>query len=188
MLTAVSDHFPLVIPLRVPHCFLIEEFKAYEKVSFYTIRKEDEEESETDRFIGTFFDPKHPKFKTGYQAALYDLLIWIEEIGKRGMDVCSLRFENEANALPPDQVRDRNLFHLKASSPPLRLYCIPIRPDVMILCGGGVKTSQKLADSPDLRPHFLLANRLAKAITQKITEQDIRNEAGNLVGDLEVWI
>ncbi|MEZ4825745.1 MAG: hypothetical protein R3C61_05540 [Bacteroidia bacterium] len=168
--------------------FLIEEFKFYEKTHFYTIRDENKADSETDLFIKRFFEENASGFQNDYYDDLTLILEWIRQIGKRGMKICSLRHENDAKALPPDKILPADLLYLGRNRGKLRLYCIPLPPGVIILCGGGLKTSQKVQESPDLIAHFRLANQIAKKITEALISQEITIERGKLQGLMEIWI
>ena len=59
---------------------IIEEFKTFEVVNFYTIRFEDQELSETDRFLKRIKEEY-----TEYHEDLDIILNWISEVGKRGL-------------------------------------------------------------------------------------------------------
>ncbi|MEZ4772282.1 MAG: hypothetical protein R3D00_03800 [Bacteroidia bacterium] len=172
----------------MPKLFLIEEFKLYGKVGFYTIRDEQKQDSETDNFIQRFFDKNHPNHQVGFYDDLTIILEWIEQIGKRGFGICSLRHENEAKALPPNHVSAKDLLYLGKRKGKLRLYCIPLPPGVMLLCGGGIKTSPKVQDSPDVLPHFRLANQIASKITEDLTTQELIVEDVKLKGNMEIWL
>lgn len=57
--------------------------------------------------------------------------------------------------------------------------------NVVILFGGARKTAPVAQDCDNVRLHFLLANRLAKAIDQAIKDKDIQidSETGDLLFD-----
>ncbi|MDX2250598.1 MAG: hypothetical protein SF052_27700 [Bacteroidia bacterium] len=168
--------------------FLIEEFKIYERVGFYTIRDDNNQDSETDNFIQRFFDKNHSNYQAGYYNDLTLILTWIEQIGNRGLGICSLRHENVAKALPPSQISAKDLSYLGTRKGKLRLYCIPLPPGIMILCGGGLKTSQKVQDSPDLLRHFRFANKIATEITNSLVNGELAVEDIKLKGNMEIWL
>jgi hypothetical protein len=70
----------------------------------------------------------------------------------------------------------------------LRLYCVCVTEKVVILANGGVKTSQKVQDSPDLLPHFRFVNEMSKQITVAIRDKDIKIEGKNILNlnDIEL--
>jgi len=168
--------------------FLIEEFDFGEKVHFYTIRREGAELSETDKFIRRFYDPEASTFSPGYGGDLQDILVWIEQIGQRGMGICSLKFENAASALPPKKVFVSDL--QTARNPKLRLYCIVLPPSIIILCGGGIKTSQTSQEGSDTQRPFRQADQIGKKITEMITARELfhNDETKSLEGELEIWL
>lgn len=169
----------------------IEAFALYEEVGFYTIFKDENEESETDRFIIRFSAKSHPSYVSGYKDSLDNIVTWIDEIGMRGTHVASLRFENDALALPPKLIRDQSLVTLETHQPPLRLYCIKLSPQIIVLCGGGIKTAQSAQESPDLSASFRLANKVANELTGMIQAKEIVLEDTQLKADenpLELWL
>lgn len=56
----------------------------------------------------------------------------------------------------------------------LRLHCHRLNSKVVILFSGGIKTRSKAQDCPNVKSHFLLANRLTNIIDRAIQERDIR--------------
>jgi len=119
---------------------------------------------------------------------LYHILKWIQVIGKR-YGAQSRFFRNEAfisdtSALPPigkdrepSYVED---FENKANN--LRLYCLRANEHVVFLFNGDIKTAGKAQDCPNVRKHFLLANKLSKAINDAFINKDIIwIESGTLI-------
>lgn len=105
-----------------------------------------------------------------------DLLAWIK-IRMGSIDGAQTRFfrhEKQAMALPPP-----SRFLEIAYESNLRLYCLRLSDHVVILFNGGIKSDVQTAqECPVVRPHFELAQRLAKAIDKALTEKRIK-----LVGD-----
>lgn len=95
----------------------------------------------------------------------------IDEIVKRGAREGRFRGENNVHALP-------------AETCDLRLYCIRLHNSAVVLGNGGIKTSQKLQDSPDCYPHYQLLSELEKQITARIQSSELTWERGFLKGDL----
>jgi hypothetical protein len=62
-----------------------------------------------------------------------------------------------------------------------------INDAIVILFSGAEKTAPQAQDCPNVRPHFLLANRLSKAIQEAILEKDIiiDEEKGELIIDAD---
>ena len=55
----------------------------------------------------------------------------------------------------------------------LQLYCIRINEHVVILLNGGIKSTKKAQDCPNVSASFELANKLAKAIEKSLHKNDI---------------
>lgn len=145
----------------------IEDFKL---VSFYTVRWDNHELSETDKFIQKFL-----KHEILYKKDLQEILTLIEEIGnERGAkDIYFSRFEESATALPPSKSLIINGLEILFYQNKLRLYCVKITENIVVLFNGGIKSSQKVSDSPDLALKFREAQIFAKKIWKAILEKDI---------------
>lgn len=153
---------------------LIKEFKRFKKVTFYTLRYEESNISETDKFLDRFMN------NTDFKEDFDDILNYIEEIGERGAEAKYFRFEGKAEALPP-----------KWSQNKLRLYCIRLTDNIVILANGGIKSSQTAQDSKDLSMKFHFANKAAKELTECIMTGQIKinHEKRILEGEeLELYI
>jgi hypothetical protein len=167
----------------VPRFLLIEVFDdEFEEVAFYTIRDEAQEESETDRFLGRFMDPDSPNFEPGFEEAFRLIVAWIENIGQNGLSQIRVRKENDAEALPP---LPGLVYELDLSAPPLRLFYVRLSDQVLVLCGGGKKTSRSTQESGALMSHFRLANAIAKELAQMVQSREIRIEGKQIEGDDE---
>ena len=148
----------------------IEEYRQMPKVNFYTVRLENEEDSETDRFISRFIASHE------YRPDLEVILAALEEIGaKRGAlppgDATLFRPEKDAVALPPPQAYG-NL---------LRLYGFICSDDIMVLGGGGRKTTKKAQDG-DTRPAFRMMNQVAEILKHRLKNQTVWIENQQLHG------
>lgn len=56
------------------------------------------------------------------------------------------------------------------------MYCIRICDEVVILLNGGIKTAQKAQQCPNVAPHFTMANKVSKLLTQAIKDKEISIE------------
>lgn len=151
---------------------IIEEFKRYKHVTFYTIRYDDSELSETDKFIKRFLEEE-----TVYKDDLDDIVNWINEIGIRGLKYINLRAENDAYALPP---------YTESSN--LRLFCIKITNSIILLGNGGIKSSQTVQESDDLSMKFHDINRFSKSINEAIRSGNLIIDKMTLKGDFELFL
>lgn len=152
--------------------YSIELFKSFGKVNFYTVHKRGSNFSETDNFLLRFKDdPKHTK---DVQTITY----WIEKIGREyGANERYFRPERKAHAIPIPPPKSK-----------LRLYCLRINEQIVVLGNGGKKTSQKVQDSPDAFPHFELMNKLAHIFNLKKEKGEITIEENELQGDLSFYL
>jgi hypothetical protein len=96
---------------------------------------------------------------------LAEMIRLIENIaGKWGIENSLLEQDiiPEDNAhrfvLPFDVQTDRN------SPYGLRLYCVILSNNIMLILNGGAKTAQRVRDCPNCEPHFDFANKVAQAV------------------------
>lgn len=152
----------------------IEKFKTFSEVKFYTVRLERkdgewENETETDKFFKEFLD--QPEKPSHGAELVYNSIV---EIGKRGAKERYFRFENRANAPPPSANTLAELGQSKETRGDiLRLYCIRLSENVVILTNGDRKSMDAAQDCPNVAPHFRLANNLAKKIGEAIVNKEI---------------
>lgn len=160
----------------------IEEFYTYKKVTYYSIRIEEDELNETDKFYERFMNDKE------WEEEFSDLLTWIEYIGEiEGASKNLFRAEQGAQALPPPTFEMNKRGKLYEIGYNLRLYCLVINEQIVILLNGGIKESQTAQDSPDLVAKFRLATNLNKVINDKIISRELIIENNRLEGDLELF-
>ena len=165
----------------MPTYAAIEEIYTFKKVTFYSVRIEDEPYSEIEKFILRFQKDKD------FDDELQNILALLKIMGnEKGAIPILFRDESAAQALPPERYHaiKQNLVHFIDAQ--LRLFCLRINAEIVILFNGGVKESQKTHDSPDLIAKFRLAQRFCKAINQKIIDKELRIEKMRLVGDFEL--
>lgn len=151
---------------RIVH---IEYYNQIEGLILYTIRFEEKEINETDAFFERFMDDPE------YEEDVKIIYAALRNMGKRGAMSRYLRPENDFSAVPVD-------------SSILRLYCIKGHKYCLILGGGGIKSSQKVQDSPDAYPHFKTIQAIEKAFRQSLAEKEISWEGDYLAGNLTLEI
>lgn len=167
----------------MPQFVTIEEFYTYEKVGFYSIRIEDNELMETEKFYQRFMNDEK------YKEEFSDLIAWIEHIGEiEGAAPELFRDEEDAQALPPEFRQIERRAMLKQIGYSLRLYCLRLSDRVVILLNGGIKESQKVQDSPDLIGKFRMANKISRKITEQLIRRELIVEGKQLAGDLELYL
>lgn len=139
----------------------IEEIDEFEEVRFYSVKlnslnEEDAEFNEFEKFLNKFKKEINPTIKQEFE----DIIAIIEHIGNNSARLKFFRTENAAFALPPKNRQKIENLVIKAHSN-LRLYCIVIDENNVILCNGGLKTANKAQDCPNVSKHFWFAEQLA---------------------------
>jgi hypothetical protein len=149
--------------ISVNNLVIIEELYHFRRVCFYTVRFDGEELSETEKFIARILDT--PELEREYGTEMDTLIAILEFLGDvRGAQQKYFRQENRAEALPPPRGAVEALY-LDIDNR-LRLYCVRLSDEVVVLFGGGIKTASAVQDSPDVRMHFQLAQRIARALDE----------------------
>ncbi len=163
----------------------IDQRFIYEKVSYYSVTYEDdpitsegEKLSEADKFFE----------RLEQEADEDDILNFIailEDIGNfRGAKERYFRPENNFNALPPKR-QSLSEFELEDN---WRLYCLRLSDSVVILFNGGLKTTYKAQDCPNVAPFFRQASTLTRKIDELIQEGAIKIEHKKLDFDTDLEI
>lgn len=140
-----------------------------DKVTFYSPRWEDSEFSEMDKFLLKM--EKLPEVKD----ALQELLELIREVignNHGAQDAFFNRFENRVTALPPKGHIKISELELDYRGFPLRLYCLALNEETVILFNGGIKNAQSVQDS-DISVKFYEANEFAKRILSAMNTGEI---------------
>ena len=133
----------------------IELYREKGDVILYTIRFDQQTDNETDAFFRRF--KEHPEYQEDVQIIVRAL----QNIERRGAEDRYLRHENNA------------VLHALRESSNLRLYCLKGHKYCLVLGGGGIKSSQKVQDSPDAFPHFQTMNKVDKAFREALLEGEI---------------
>jgi hypothetical protein len=161
----------------------IEEIYTFRKVTYYTVRLEDEPHSEMEKFILRFETDN--VFQNDFENILALLVILGNE---KGVKSRFFRDESAAQALPPEireALRENWVQFIDAG---LRLFCLRMSDEVAILLNGGIKSSQKTNDSPDLVAKFRFAQQVSKVVDLKIRNRELQVVGKKLIGDLEIFI
>jgi len=145
----------------------LESFQ-YKKVKFYSVQRESQDVTEFEDFLNRMEDIP------AVEEDLINLIVWIKEIGQKyGAQKKFFRDEGtyaDASALPPPG-KTMRLKGIEVRG--LRLYCLRANEHVVILFNGGLKTSQKAQDCPNVATYFNQANQLAKVIDQLFQQREI---------------
>lgn len=146
------------------------------KVTFYTVRKlgilpqDDAEKTEADKFFDHY--EKIEKHRESLNK-LVELLIGV--MGEdHGASVHFFnRFLNQINELPPKPGRRLFEIGLNFEHFPLRLFCLRLSDELVILFNGGEKTAQTTQQSVSLSLKFSEAQAFARRIEQAIQDKEI---------------
>ena len=137
--------------------------------TFYTVRWEDSELSETDKFF-------KKKYETGstFERSIQELAMFIsKKIGdEMGALEVFFRFENIAQALPPAGTHKVEGIYINYGKFPLRLYCLRISESLVVLFNGSEKTEES-AQGGKTSMVFHEANFFAKRILDALIQKDI---------------
>jgi hypothetical protein len=160
-----------------------------EKVTFYTPKIEGATNSEMDRFLLRI--EKIPDM----QKPLQELLeLIIETIGNEygAIEAFFNRFENRVTALPPKGHIKICELELDYAGFPLRLYCLAVSEELVILFNGGIKDARTPQESTDvISAKYYEANEFAKRILTAINAGDIvasGRALTNYKGDKEIYL
>ncbi len=136
--------------------------------TFYTVRWEDAEYSETEKFFLKY--ENHITLRRPMQ----ELAMFISK--KIGDETGALedffRFENAAQALPPSGTYQVEALFLHFGHFPLRLYCLRISETLVVLFNGSEKTAAT-AQGGKTGMAFQEANIFAKRILEVLKNKDI---------------
>lgn len=140
----------------------------YQKVTYYSVFIEGEEHWEVDKFFE----------KMEQEAEEDDILRFIavlEEIGNnRGAKERYFRPERGFHGLPPKPKGTEEL-GLEAIEvhDNWRLYCLRLTENIVILFNGGIKTTDKAQDCPNVSRYFYQAQKFTTLIDEGIRNGDI---------------
>jgi hypothetical protein len=141
------------------------------KVSWYTARLI-KDSYESGQVVSEFRDfQQRMSIKEKDKRELNEIREFIHKIGnKYGARLAHFKHERGAEALPPQ-------YHFVETDSPddygLRLYCIRLSDEVVILLNGGRKTNRNPESCDNCRAHFRLANNLAKKLNEAILDNYI---------------
>jgi len=156
----------------------IIEVQVFSKVTYYSVLKEGEEDDMFLQFLHRIAENEE------LTKDLQLLKIWLKLIGdKYGAREQYFRHEQAAHALPPP-------FRFTETESNLRLYCMRVSENTVILFSGDVKTSATAQQCPNVKPHFDEALRLTKKIDEAMREKRIQTHwiTGKLIIDPDFTI
>lgn len=134
----------------------------FEEVEYFSVRDENLKQSEFERFLD-----RHMAVSE-VETEFADLLAWLEHLGNEGAEERYFRHEQRAQALPPN-LRYLDITYEKQ----LRLYCLRLSPRAVFLFCGGIKTTDKAQDCPNVGQHFYNAQQFCKKIEELLRSKDV---------------
>lgn len=136
----------------------------FTKVRYYTLKFGDENKTELDKFYDNYQDD--------YSKSVNYIKMWIAEIGEKfSAETRFFRPEDNAQALPPPTKELRCLdIELDKNNMNLRLYCIVLSPEIVILVNGGIKESDATRDSPSCWEQYSFTSNIASQIKTMIKQ------------------
>lgn len=144
--------------------------------TFYTVRVDDSEENETDKFFA-----KHEIIE-GLEQATQELLIYVlKTIGEDhgAKDELFNRDENQVKGLPHKGKYKVREFEYYYPEFPLRLYAMKIRENIVVLFNGGIKdgdTNQTSICNSQWRNACAYAIKIDRAIVDGMIIIDEKNK------------
>ena len=147
------------------------------KVTFYTARLDDKELTEIEIFDNQDFPNHSEELEILYNA--------IDLMQTKGAIKAFFKEEDAANALPivPQSLQVNNETDFG-----IRLFCIRINDNILVLLNGSIKTTLKNKDCENVRPHFNNAKAIARKIDKMIADKDINPLDGECLNNLEIEI
>lgn len=162
--------------------FALDIYEEHDRCTFYTVRwveDNDDEVSETERFFVKFYNTEE------YKENILELIALLDHIGNNiGVNQYLFRHEGAAQGLPKNAKRLTSALRLNFANFPLRLYCLRVTDEVLILFNGGVKNAQTAQES-DASMQFMEAQRFCKRIDEALSEREIRVEGKLIVSDYQ---
>lgn len=147
----------------------------YKRVTFYSVHREDRG-LELDDFAKRMYDIER------YRIQLGQIFQFIKEIGENyGAREELFKHERAAEAIAPGHsfLTDKNSkprYHYIENENGefgLRLYCIRLNENAVILLNGDMKTHDYPDQCENCRGHFAFANRLSRKIDEAIREKNL---------------
>ncbi len=139
------------------------------KTTFYTVKWDDCDESETDKFFKKFFNMEAYKSAT---QELLGFLVHVIGLDYGAKDEFFNRYEHEVVGLPSRGKVSIDDINYHYPNFPLRLYALKVSDDIVILFNGGIKDG-RTNKSSSLHLKWIEACQFAKKIDRAIRDQDI---------------
>ena len=144
-------------------------------LEFYTVRINDNALTEMELFEENDF-PEHRK-------ELEILYSVIDEMSRRGAKGHYFKAENAANALPRV---NQEIITANKKDWGLRLYCIRLTDNVVVLLNGEIKTHPDPKKCSNVQRHFDNAVKIARKLDNLLREDGVNYEKPDCLLNLEI--
>lgn len=151
--------------------YYIELIEEHDAVNFYSIRLEEEEYAELERFFEKFPEG------CGYDDEIDVIISWMDKIGEKG--ACERYFRPEGRYGDGVGVIPIDIGHK------LRLYCLRISDNILIFGNGGIKDASSWQNSKTLAPYVEMLMDTSRFISSRIREGKIMIRNKELIGNLK---
>jgi len=135
----------------------LELFEEHSEVNYYSFKFEGED-LEIDKFFDKFEDSEI------YEEDLFIIIDWLDKIGERGA--------KERYFRPEGKYRD-NIVAIPVETNNLRLYCIRINENIVILGNGDVKSSRTYNEDETLKAYVETLQKLDFFIKSRVQKQTL---------------
>ena len=149
----------------------IEVFEEHDKVTFYSIRIDSNEDLEADDFFGKSFDYKKFEEDIGIMSKV------IDKIGEKGAKPRNFR----AAGNPVDDVGSLPEYLYSSK---LRLYAIRLSDEIVILGNGGLKTTKTYNEDPYLNECVETLMKIDRFLKSRIKNGTVTLYKSQLFGNL----
>ncbi|GCC51747.1 hypothetical protein SanaruYs_19760 [Chryseotalea sanaruensis] len=141
----------------------IELFEQHKKATFYTLRFQDEELSEFDKFFNKFDS------QSDFDSEMDTIASWLEIIGREGVLERHFRPEGDkrVKAIPINLGKK------------LRLYCFRIDDIFLLIGGGGIKHVRRFQDDSDLEEMVRIVRKAGNKLLRYYDQGKIKKEQNN---------
>ncbi len=143
----------------------ILKYREFKKVAYYVLHVEERPLHEFQDFQVRMNQVDR------YKPELQKIITLISEIGNNhGALIEFFRNERAAEALPQPWYHYLEVNDEGNDEYGLRLYCLRLTEEVVLLLNGDMKTTFKADDCPNCGKHFRFANQVARAINRDIED------------------
>lgn len=155
--------------------FTVDLFEEHNAANLYVVRFEDESENEFEKFINTFIND------VSLREDLDRIIYWLDKIGEKGALERYFRPESKMKD-------DVNAIPVEVSA--LRLYCLRISDNILILGNGGHKPKEQHTYNTDTHLNNCVQTlaSLDFFLKQKIARNQITIDGKSISGDLSFYL